>query len=166
MDKVLEEFFHGSLSPADVKSEFGEDNFRQCMAESRDKCFKYAEQMSKTSSEFSSCSVCQERGANYYLVHGDTAHKCVCSVCAMKIALGKPACPLCRRQIDLFVESPDSSPVACVCGQRDCRRMLVVSQRSDGQDKTPDQLVPFRECFLCTLGNLEVEKCSLLFAVY
>lgn len=182
VDEAWQEFFRGSRLMNDIKSEFGEDNVRQCQAESLTRCLKYAESMSKSDDGLSPCSVCQERGANYYLTHGTTAHKCVCSVCAMKLALTtmsrsnpKPKCPLCMAEIELIVEAPDGAPIdagtessepSCLCGQKDCHRNLVVSQRGYGHNKKPNELFPAFECHTCTLWILKLEKFSLLYEVW
>lgn len=42
------------------------------------------------------CVVCQDAPREIMLLHGDTGHTCVCSVCAEKLQ-GK--CPMCRQPI-------------------------------------------------------------------
>lgn len=130
----------------------GAEVFADCLKKSGDKCLKEASKRCSQDEGLGECIVCYESKANYYLIHGGTAHKCMCSVCAMKLALlpptfGRPSCPSCREPVWLFLESA-SSTLPCVCNQQTCRRHLVVANEKFG--KCSSYRASF-ECSTCTL---------------
>lgn len=176
VDKASQEFFQCSKEMKDIVLEFGEDNFRESWQNSVERCYKYAETMFKVdSSGLPACCVCREKGsASYYVIHGLTAHKCLCSVCAMRVSLSaiskkkkekNPKCPLCATEVDHMVEATEDSPVECVCGQEGCKLWVVVSQTGYGHMKTPNRLIAVKECHTCTLG-MYFEKYSLAYELY
>jgi hypothetical protein len=55
------------------------------------------------------CVVCIEREATAALVHGSTAHRCCCNLCADRLRAATNRCPVCRRQIDSVVRLYDST---------------------------------------------------------
>lgn len=111
------------------------------------------------------CSVCLEHGANYYLFHGETAHKCVCATCAIKISIkANPRCPICREDVSLIADSaPKTENKECSCEEGGCSSVVLLAvdhkkiKKVGG--KTYDQYKATVECTTCTL---EKEKLKLV----
>ena len=164
------EFFDGRMESRKIKSDFGEDVVDSCMRKARKMCLAIAKKSSerdckenseknckensdmnrKTNSKNKTCVICMERPTNTCLVHGKTAHKCVCSFCAMKLALqpmGKAVCPLCRESISLVAKSTKRSE--CVCGES-CGRYLAISREASV------------ESHKCTLGATYTRKAQVV----
>jgi hypothetical protein len=49
------------------------------------------------------CVICLDRPRAVALMHGNSAHHCICRECAGTLGLND-GCPICRKQIDRFVE--------------------------------------------------------------
>lgn len=162
-------FRNEGILSSSVQAQFGDQLVKSAMQESFRKCLSLAEKNCIEDDHLSLCSVCMDRKADTYLIHGVTAHKCVCAVCAMTIALqrtSKPAeCPICREAISLIVESAPMT-LDCICGQESCARHLVVAQINDGvTHNKPDEMRSSCECHTCTLET-KVERCSMVYSLY
>lgn len=137
-----------------LKTLLSPEAFAECLKKSRDKCLKEASKICSQDKELDDCVICLESKANYYLIHGGTAHKSLCSVCAMNLALhpptfGRPRCPSCRETVWLFLEST-SSKLPCVCKQETCKRHLVIVRETFDSCSTYRASV---ECSTCTLTS-------------
>lgn len=152
-------------SASRLKRLLGADVFADCVKKSRDECMKEASIRSSKDDALGECVVCLgERKANYYLIHGGTAHKCVCPVCAMKLALSpgtEAKCPVCREIVWLFLES---APLAlpCVCNQASCKRYLVVKKIGERSNSYCASL----ECSTCTLEATVERHCCMTFELF
>lgn len=173
VENARQEFFRSGLAYANLKHLFGPESVNAAMTESHTKCLELAKNNCREDEGLDICALCTERKVDTYLIHGSKAHKCVCAVCAMTIALqlskqkGKVAeCPFCREPISLIV---DMAPLAweCVCGQESCGRHLIVSQKNDGEQRNQmDAMRSFCECHTCTLETMIVSRCSVVYELY
>lgn len=174
--RARKEFFERRGRSTMIRTQFGHDLVTKCHKLALNKCFLESEKHCVKDGNSSPCSVCFENSANYYLIHGNTAHKCVCGRCAMKLALqrkrdtrGKevpPQCPICRETITYIVKSAPQQ-LECVCKQARCNRHLVVMQKADGLVKNvPDELLVACECHTCTLEMKGSSPCSMVFGLH
>ena len=158
-DKSRKDFFSGKATHATLQRKYGEAAVKKSLKNSMAHCLYMSEDMTTTGTSLDLCVVCMERGANYYIVHGISAHKCVCAVCAMAIALRpNPKCPITREAAWLMVSSADAS-YECVCLKEKCPRILVL--RKGQHPKT------FRamECHMCSLESFHATSCRM-FSLY
>lgn len=173
--RARKEFFASRGRSTMIRTLFGPDLVAKCHKLAYDKCLLESEKHCVNDDKLPSCSVCLENSANYYLIHGNTAHKCVCGRCAMVLALqhnrnrGKvvpPRCPVCRDGITYIVKSAPHE-LECVCKQVRCNRHLVVMQKADGLVRNvPDDLFASSECHTCTLEMKGSSPCSMVFALH
>ena len=172
VDAARQEFFKSSGSTQKkIRDQFGDVAVKVAMEKSYNKCLDLASKNCSEDPSLELCTFCFEKKADTYLVHGVKAHKSVCAVCAMTLALelsrsGKAAeCPFCRETITLIVESAPTV-LECVCKQESCGRHLVVSQINDGERRnTMDYMRSFCECHTCTLETT-VSRCSMVYSLF
>lgn len=165
--KSRDDFLGSKISTRDLKRMFGNDTVQDALKKSIKECLNIAEKsLSLDDANLDACCVCLERRANYYIVHGGSAHKCVCAVCAMNLALGpQPRCPVSREDVWLMMESAKES-YECVCSQPNCERLLVVKQFNvKSRKKTATRFRPVVECHMCTLECFHAHCCRV-FSVY
>ena len=174
--RARKEFFETRGRSTMIRTQFGPDIVSKCHRLALNKCLFESDKHCVHDDKLPSCSVCLENSANYYLIHGNTAHKCVCGRCAMELALqhkknttGKvvsPQCPICRENITYIVKSAPHE-LECVCKQARCNRHLVVMQKDDGLVRNvPDDLFASSECHTCTLEMKYSSPCSMVFALH
>lgn len=157
-DKVRADFFLGKATPSFLEVKYGKDLVKKCLKNSMDHCLHLAKERTRTDPSLDMCVVCMERGANYYIVHGTSAHKCVCGVCAMDIALRpKPRCPISREVVWVMVESTKES-YGCVCLQEKCPRFLVLERQTAN-----DHTFHAKECHMCSLESFQATFCRLFY---
>lgn len=161
-DKARADVFSGKMTHSSLELKYGAAVVKKCMKNSLDHCLHMAETRTSADTSLGVCIVCLERGANYYIVHGSSAHKCVCSVCAMDIALRsqKPKCPVSREPVWLMVESTNES-YGCVCLKETCQRFLVLEQ-TDNEFKT-SKTFRVKECHMCSMESFHATFCRLFF---
>ena len=163
-DKARKDFFSGKVTQKSLRFKFGEAMVKKCLEKSMDHCLHLSEERTTTDlcvTTGDSCVVCMERGANYYIIHGSSAHKCVCAVCAMGIALRpNPKCPITREDAWLMVESAKES-YGCVCLKEKCPLLLVIERQMGNKSNT------FRaiECHMCSLESFHATFCRI-FSLY
>lgn len=173
--RARKEFFERRGRSTMIRTQFGHALVAKCHKLALNKCILESEKHCVKDGNLPTCSVCLENSANYYLIHGNTAHKCVCGTCAIKLALqrktkaGKvvpPQCPICREDITYIVKSAPQE-LECVCKQVRCNRHLVVMQKADGLVRNvPDDLFASSECHTCTLEMKCSSPCSMVFALH
>lgn len=152
------DFFDGKLSFKDVVRKYSQSRVNRIMEKAKDHCLHMAEGVLSADTGLDNCCVCLERKANYYVIHGTSAHKCVCAVCALDLALRpKPRCPKTRGEIWLLMESAYES-YGCVCSGG-CERLLVVEQR---KNKGRTSYRPIAECRMCSLESFHAQYCRVL----
>lgn len=162
------DFFDGKLSVMDLFRKYSRSRVNRIMDQANDYCLRMAEGLLSPDTVLDSpdtvlvspdtCCVCLERKANYYVITGTSAHKCVCAVCALDLALRpNPRCPKTRGEIWLLMESAESS-YGCVCS-RGCERLLVVEQR---KKKGRTSYRPIAECRMCSLESFHAQHCRIL----
>lgn len=163
------EFFQRKGLFATIWTQFDHDVVRKCHRLAVDKCLLESQKHCVKDDSVPTCPVCYDNSANYYLVHGNTAHKCVCGKCAMELALqskDKAKCPFCREAITYIVKSAPQE-LECVCKQGRCNRHLVMIQKADGLVKNvPDELFASFECHTCTLESKSSFPCSMVFGLH
>lgn len=156
--KARDDFFNGNVTEYMLKHKFGEEVVKGCLDKSLTDCFARAEKRLSSDPNLPTCCVCLERGANYYVIHGGSAHKCVCAICAMTIALKpRPRCPVSRDDITLLVNSAKMS-YGCVCSETKCERLLVVEERFVNKSRVYRAMV---ECHMCSLESFEAQFCRV-----
>lgn len=165
--KAKQKFFTGTTSMTQIKSRFGHSVFKFFLEASVAKCLGIVNKRGieynkddEYATRFEKCSVCLENKAVGYLIHGGTAHKCVCSKCAMDIALRassnkKPPCPICREDISLVVECSTMS-FPCVCKQDVCGRKLVVEIERYEDSHGPGYRRERTEVRLCLKSRIRI----------
>ena len=168
--KARKEFFERKGMCTTIWTHFGHDLVRKCHRLALEKCLQESQKHCVKDDSMATCPLCYENSANYYLVHGGTAHKCVCGRCAMMLALqqnkGKAQCPFCREAITYIVKSAPQE-LECVCKQVRCNRHLVVMQKADGLvNNVPDDLFASCECHTCTLELKSSSPCSMVFGLH
>lgn len=155
-DKVRLDFFAGKASYPYLELKYGHAVVKKSLRNSMDHSLQMAGEMTSADTGLDVCVVCLERGANYYIVHGGSAHKCVCAVCAMDIALRpKPKCPVSREAVWLMVQSTKES-YGCVCLEEECPRFLVL-------DGHKSKTLRARECHMCSLESFHATNCRIFF---
>ena len=159
-DKARQDFFSGKATHASLERKYGEAVVKKSLTNSMVHCLHISEDRTTTTgTDLDSCVVCMERGANYYIIHGSSAHKCVCAVCAMGIALRpNPKCPITREAAWLMVESAKES-YGCVCLKEKCPRFLVLERSNSGKTFRA------RECHMCSLESFHATFCRM-FSLY
>lgn len=167
--KARDDFVGSKISTRDLKRMFGNDTIGDALKNSMKKCLKLAEESLSldANANLDPCCVCLERGANYYIVHNGSAHKCVCAVCAMDLSLRpKPRCPISREEVWLMMKSAKES-YECVCSQPNCERLLVAEQFDVKckNKKTVTRFRPLVECHMCTMECLHADCCRV-FSLY
>ena len=158
--KARDDFFGGKVTQRMLQQKFGEEVVKACLDQSLTDCFARAEKRLSSDPTLPTCCVCLERGANYYVVHSELAHKCLCAVCAMAIALNpRPRCPVSRDDITLLVSSAEMS-YSCVCLEKKCKHFLLVEERDVNNFRVNRAMV---ECYECSLevGNHSAEPCRV-----
>ena len=172
--RLRKEFFERRSSSTMIRTQLGYAFVAKCSKLAMNKCLLESEKHCVKDGNLPTCSVCLENSANYYLIHGNTAHKCVCGTCAMTLALEAktgndvPQCPICREDITYFAKSaPQGLIIGCVCKQVRCNRYLVVMQNTDGLVRNvPDDLSVAYECYTCTLEMKMKSPCSMVFGLH
>lgn len=156
--KARDRFFKGKMGMSMLKLNFGEKVVKACLAKSLTDCCARAEKRLTSDPNLPTCCICLERGANYYVIHGNSAHKCVCAICAMTVALKpRPRCPMSRAVITLLVRSA-KTVYGCVCSETKCERLLVVEERVVDESRVYRALV---ECHMCSLESFEAQFCRV-----
>jgi len=152
--KAREGFFTMSM----LKLKFGQEVVKSCLNKSLNDCCALAEKRLSSDPNLPTCCICLEKGANYYVIHGSSAHKCVCATCAMTVALKpRPMCPVSREKITLLVSSA-KTVYGCVCSETKCERLLVVEERVVGESRVYRATV---ECHMCSLESFEAQYCRV-----
>lgn len=153
------DYFQGKLPFKALIRKHGETRVRKALGDAKDYCLDVAKGRLSTDSSPEACCVCLERRANYYVVNGSSAHKCVCAVCALELSLRpKPKCPKTRGDIWLVMESASVS-YGCVCSGG-CERLLVVEQRKKG--RTSLEYSAVAECHMCSLESFHTQFSRVL----
>lgn len=154
VDSVRQDFYNGKISYEAIQLKFGQEVIRKSSVNSFSKCVEKAKLLSSQDESLPLCCVCLDGRANYYVIHGQSAYKCVCAVCAMKIALNpSPRCPVTREKIVLLMRAAERF-YDCVCGEENiCERVLVVQER-DGK-----KFCAMAELTLCCVESVNASFC-------
>lgn len=154
VDSARRDFYNGKMTYQAIQLKFGEELIRKSSANSLSKCFEKAKLLLSQDKSLPLCCVCLDARANYYVIHGQSAHKCVCAVCAMKVALNpSPRCPVTREKIVLLIRAAERF-YDCVCGEKKiCERVLIVQQESG------KKFCAIVECYLCCVESINATFC-------
>lgn len=145
-------FYKGEFAIESLLLYFDKEVLRNSLRMSTDRCVGHAKTRCSKDENLDPCSVCLENGANYYIFHGGTAHKCVCAPCAMKIAIkDNPKCPICREGVSFMADSaPRRSK--CDCGKPECSTLVLMNVKQiQMRGKVFDRCKATAECTSCTL---------------
>lgn len=131
---------------------------------SANQCYKLALDRCSNDEKFAPCCVCLEKGANFYMIHGGTAHKCVCAVCAMKISIKKtPKCPVCRQDVSLVAQAAPLK-LKCICGEKGCLSVLVLPFTSSNNSVHLGKASA--ECSTCTIESFDCGGFKMVYKLY
>lgn len=159
VDTARRSITSGGFDTRVLESSFSRLAVKEAVDFSLKVCLYHAAERCVGDEEMGVCSVCLEARSNYYLIHGNTAHKCVCAVCAMTIAVNKgPKCPICRQTVAM---AADTAPISvdCVCSDPGCTSLLVV-------DASIDRIRTRAECATCTLESFEHTACMMVYTLF
>lgn len=160
--KERKKFFKGEFRVSNLLQSFDKKNIEESLKSSVEKCLSYAEERYSKDETLDACSVCLSEKANYYIIHGRTAHKCVCARCAMNISINEdPKCPICRQSITLMAVSAPRVE-KCMCSDTGCSSLVLMSVDNSCVLESSKSLV---ECTTCTLVK-EMEKSSSVNVAY
>lgn len=158
VSRLRSDFFKGVIGHETIKRKFGKDVFQKSLKDSVESCVSTARKMLSEDSSLEECCACNDEGANYYVVHGQSAHKCLCAVCAMKVALKPSAkCPITRESVSLMVKGTNRS-FKCVCREDKCERVVAVEESVVNKSRTFRAVV---ECNMCSLEAFDVRFCRI-----
>ena len=162
--KARIQFFKGEFKVSRLLGFFEKKLIEEALEYSAEQCVFHAGKRCRVDDNLSTCCVCLEEKASYYLFHGSTAHKCVCAKCAMNIAIkDNPACPICRQSVELIA---DSDPVVekCICTSSDCSSVILKTISSSEVKLFPESM-SLIECCTCTV-NEKIKESEGLNTVY
>lgn len=147
----------------DVREHFAPEVTEDCLFRATEQCLTLAERRCSSDPTLKTCVVCFDNGANYYVVHGDQAHKSVCAKCAMSLSLRtKPVCPMSRASISHFMVAPKDR-IECVCKESDCFLHVLAKPV---RKLNAYNFQTASECHTCTLESLSIGQDLRVFDVY
>ena len=150
-------FFKGEFKVSSLLDFFEKKIIEEALRNSIELCSLHAEKRCINDENLSTCCVCLEEKASYYIFHGRTVHKCVCAKCAMNIAIkDNPACPICRQSVELIADS-DPMVEKCLCKSSDCSSVILTTTKNDSMSIT--------ECTTCTV-NEKSEGLNTVYTLY
>jgi len=152
------QFFKGEFKVSRLIGFFEKKIIEEALKYSTEQCIIHAEERCRNGDNLSTCCVCLEEKASYYIFHRRTAHKCVCSKCAMNIAIkDNPACPICRQDVTLIADSMPKYDKKCICTGNECSHVILTNTKADS--------ISIIECTECTVEE-EIKKREGLNTVY
>ena len=163
--KERKKFFKGEFKVFNLLQYFDKKKINEALKFSVEKCLSHAEERCSKDETLDVCSICLSEKANYYILHGETAHKCVCARCAMNICIKEdPRCPMCRQSISLVVASAPRIE-KCVCSDTNCSSLVLMSVDDSCGKAVLENYKSLVECTTCTVEK-ELQRSNVTKIVY